>query len=61
MLGEWRRRGETGQGSLWQEALEAGFVWQARDYDYVVRTEVKTRRVAQVWEIRRNGVPHSLP
>ncbi len=50
--------GEAGQGTLWQEALEAGHVWQARYYDFIVRTEVKKRE--KLPYIHRNPVRRGL-
>jgi len=58
VLGERRRRSEPAQGTLWQEAIEAGHVWQARYYDYVVRTEVKKREKLRY--IHRNPVKRGL-
>jgi putative transposase len=58
VLGEWRRRGESGQGTLRQEALEAGHVWQARYYDFIVRTETKKREKLRY--IHRNPVRRGL-
>jgi putative transposase len=58
VLVERRRRGESGQGTLWQEALEAGHVWQARYYDFIVRTEVKKREKLRY--IHRNPVRRGL-
>jgi putative transposase len=58
VLGERRRRSESAQGTLWQEAIAAGHVWQARYYDYVVRTEVKKREKLRY--IHRNPVRRGL-
>jgi putative transposase len=41
VLGEMRRKRAAAQGTLWQEALDAGHIWQRRFYDFIVRTEVK--------------------
>ena len=58
VLGEWRRRRKPLQGTLWQEAIEAGHVWQPRYYDFVVRTETKKREKLRY--IHRNPVKRGL-
>ena len=58
VLGEWRRRRKPQQGTLWQDALDAGHVWQARYYDFVVRTEIKKREKLRY--IHRNPVRRGL-
>ncbi len=57
-LTEIRRRGKPEQGRLWDEALDAGHLWQARFYDFVVRTEVKKREKLRY--IHRNPVRRGL-
>jgi putative transposase len=58
VLGEWRRQRKPQQCELWQEALEAGHVWQARYYDFIVRTEIKKREKLQY--MHRNPVRRGL-
>ena len=43
---------------MWQEALEFGHMWQARFYDFVVRTEIKKREKLKY--IHRNPVRRGL-
>ena len=58
VLTELRRRRVPEQGRLWEEILEAGHVWQARFYDFVVRSESKKREKLQY--IHRNPVRRGL-
>ena len=58
VLGEWRRQRKPQQCELWQEALEAGHVWQARYYDFIVRTEIKKREKLQY--MHRNPIRRGL-
>jgi len=58
VLRELRRRRRPGQGQLWAEALDSGHVWQARFYDFVVRSEVKKREKLRY--IHRNPVRRGL-
>ena len=58
VLGEWRRQRHPQQSELWQEALEAGHVWQARYYDFIVRTEIKKQEKLQY--MHRNPVHRRL-
>ena len=46
------------QSCFWQEAVEAGHVWQRRFYDFVVRTENKT--LEKLHHIHRNSVKRGL-
>jgi hypothetical protein len=46
------------QGSLWHTALDAGHIWQARFYDFVVFTEAK--RVEKLRYMHRNPVKRGL-
>jgi len=54
VLAELRRQRRPQQDALWQEALEVGHVWQARFYDFIVRSEVKKREKLRY--IHRNPV-----
>ncbi|SRR6266496_1388825 len=58
LLGEWRRRSSPAQGKLWQQALEAGHVWQKRFYDFVVRRDRK--RVEKLNFMHNNPVVRGL-
>jgi putative transposase len=58
VLGDIRRRKDRPQGSLWQEALDSGQVWQRRFYDFVVRTEIK--KIEKLKYIHRNPVRRGL-
>jgi putative transposase len=58
VLAELRRREPPGQSRLWQEALEAGHVWQRRFYDFVVRSEEK--KIEKLKYIHRNPVKRGL-
>jgi hypothetical protein len=46
------------QGRLWHLALDAGHIWQARFYDFVVFTEAK--RVEKLRYMHRNPVKRGL-
>src|SRR5207245_8550460 len=56
VLSEWRR--ESSGQRLWQEAVEAGHVWQRRFYDFVVWTEAK--KIEKLKYIHRNLVERGL-
>jgi len=58
VLAELRRQRRPQQDALWQEALEVGHVWQARFYDFIVRSEVKKREKLRY--IHRNPVRRGL-
>ena len=58
VLREMRRRRNSAQTVLWQEALDAGHVWQRRYYDFVVRSEHK--RVEKLRYMHRNPVKRGL-
>ena len=58
VLAELRKRRRPQQGSLWEEPLEVGHVWQARFYDFIVRSEVKKREKLRY--IHRNPVRRGL-
>jgi len=58
VLSELRKRRRPEQCRLWEEALDAGHVWQARFYDFVVRSEVKKREKLRY--IHRNPVRRGL-
>ncbi len=58
VLREARARKNDAQGSLWQEALDGGHVWQSRYYDFLVRTEQK--RVEKLRYMHRNPVKRGL-
>jgi putative transposase len=58
VLGEWRRRKNAAQTTLWQEALDAGHVWQRRFYDFVVWT--KEKRIEKLKYMHRNPVRRGL-
>lgn len=58
VLRELRKRINSAQTALWQEALDAGHVWQRRYYDFLVRTEKK--RVEKLRYIHRNPVRRGL-
>jgi putative transposase len=53
-----REEGDSGQGSLWNLALDQGHVWQRRFYDFVVWTEHK--RVEKLRYMHRNPVSRGL-
>ena len=52
------RAGDPRQGTLWNTALDAGHIWQARFYDFVVFTEKK--RVEKLRYMHRNPVKRGL-
>ena len=58
VLAELRRQRRPQQDALWQEPLEVGHVWQARFYDFIVRSEVKKREKLRY--IHRNPVRRGL-
>ena len=58
VLSDWRRRETLNQSRLWQNALEAGHVWQRRFYDFVVRSEDK--KIEKLKYIHRNPVKRGL-
>ena len=58
VLTELRRRRRPEQARLWEEALAAGHVWQARFSDFVVRNAVKKREKLRY--IHRNPVRRGL-
>src|SRR5258708_22793087 len=58
VLSELRRKERSGQSGLWQEALEAGQVWQRRFYDFVVRSEEK--KIEKLKYIHQNPVKAGL-
>jgi putative transposase len=58
VLRDMRKLRDSAQTVLWQEALEAGHVWQRRYYDFVVRTERK--RVEKLRYMHRNPVKRGL-
>jgi putative transposase len=58
VLSELRRKDPADQSRLWQEAVDAGHVWQHRFYDFVVHTEKK--RVEKLKYIHRNPVKRGL-
>ena len=58
VLSDWRRRATLNQSRLWQDALEAGHVWQRRFYDFVVRSEDK--KIEKLKYIHRNPVKRGL-
>ncbi len=53
-----RAAGDPRQGTLWNTALDAGHIWQARFYDFVVFTEKK--RVEKLRYMHRNPVKRGL-
>ena len=57
-LGKLRAAGDPRQDSLWNTALDAGHIWQARFYDFVVFTEHK--RVEKLRYMHRNPVRRGL-
>src|SRR5947207_15896819 len=58
VLTERRKRQNPEQSALWKGALESSPVWQARFYDFVVRTEIKKREKLKY--IHRNPVRRGL-
>jgi putative transposase len=58
VLSDWRRHETPDQTRLWQEALDAGHVWQRRFYDFVVRSEEK--KIEKLKYIHRNPVKRGL-
>lgn len=58
VLREVRGKKNLAQGSLWQETLDTGHVWQRRYYDFLVRTEYK--RVEKLRYMHRNPVKRGL-
>jgi putative transposase len=58
LLGKLRAACDARQGSLWNTALDAGHIWQARFYDFVVFTEKK--RVEKLRYMHRNPVQRGL-
>jgi putative transposase len=58
VLSGWRKRERQGQSCLWQEALDAGHIWQRRFYDFIVRTELKKREKLRY--MHRNPVRRGL-
>ncbi len=58
MLREWRRRKPAAHGTFWNEALDAGHVWQRRFYDFVVWSEHK--RIEKLRYMHRNPVKRGL-
>jgi len=58
VLGDWRRRHQRTQTTLWQEAMDVGHVWQRRFYDFVVRTDAK--KIEKLRYIHRNPVRRGL-
>jgi putative transposase len=58
VLGDMRRRKNRSQGSLWEEALDSGHVWQRRFYDFVVRSQDK--KIEKLKYIHRNPVRRGL-
>jgi hypothetical protein len=58
VLREWRKRSRPAQSSLWQEALDAGHVWQRRFYDFVVSSEEK--KMEKLRYIHQNPVKRGL-
>ncbi len=58
LLGKLRAASDPRQGSLWNTALDAGHIWQARFYDFVVFTEKK--RVEKLRYMHRNPVQRGL-
>ena len=53
-----RAAGDPRQGTLWNTALDAGHIWLARFYDFVVFTEKK--RVEKLRYMHRNPVKRGL-
>jgi|SRR5438552_6388227 len=58
VLREWRRRKPAAHGTFWNEALDAGHVWQRRFYDFVVWSEHK--RIEKLRYMHRNPVKRGL-
>jgi putative transposase len=58
LLRKLRAAGDPRQGTLWNAALDAGHIWQARFYDFVVFTEKK--RVEKLRYMHRNPVKRGL-
>jgi len=58
LLGRMRSSYDPRQGSLWHTALDAGHIWQARFYDFVVFAEAK--RVEKLRYMHRNPVKRGL-
>jgi putative transposase len=58
LLRRLRSRYDPRQGTLWHLALDAGHIWQARFYDFVVFTEAK--RVEKLRYMHRNPVKRGL-
>src|SRR5215470_5130158 len=52
------RHGAAAQRKLWEESRELGHVWQARFYDFIVRSQVKKRKKLRY--IHRNPVRRRL-
>ena len=49
VLKELRKRQRPGHGRSYEEALDRGHLWQARFYDFVVRSEIKKREKLQIF------------
>lgn len=58
LLRRLRSRAHPAQGHLWNDALEAGHIWQRRFYDFVVFSEKK--RVEKLRYMHRNPVKRGL-
>ncbi len=58
VLQAWRKRNRPAQGRLWDEAMQAGHVWQRRFYDFVVFTERK--RTEKLRYMHRNPVKRGI-
>jgi len=58
LLGRLRRRADSKQLPLWQEAVDYGRIWQPRFYDFVVFSEHK--RVEKLRYMHRNPVKRGL-
>src|SRR6266403_331283 len=58
VLREWRRRKPAAHGTFWNEALDAGHVWQRRFYDFVVWSEHK--RIEKLRYMHRTPVKRGL-
>jgi putative transposase len=57
-LREWGRRKPAAHSTFWNEALDAGHVWQRRFYDFVVWSEHK--RIEKLRYMQRNPVKRGL-